>query len=80
MVVRQKQRKNAVSALGHFLSWSIERVVFMATAVTHFQLGVSSGDRWHTFARFFWFLAFLVPCINFVVYPVVQVWYKMGNY
>ena len=23
--------------------------------------------------RFFWFLAFLVPCINFVVYPAIQV-------
>ena len=73
-VVKERQRKTAVSALGHFLSWSIEMAIFMVIAVTHFQLSVSSGDRWHSLARFFWFLVFLVPCINFAVYPVVQVW------
>ena len=49
--VREKQRKSAVSALGHFLSWSVEMGVFAATAVTHFQLSVSEGERWIVFAR-----------------------------
>ena len=57
--------------------------IFVATAVVHFQLSVSSGDSWRAYARFFWFLAFLVPCINFVVYPAVQVGragYSVGIY
>ena len=50
--VREKQRKSAVSALGHFLSWSVEMALFAATAVTHFQLSVSQErERWIVFAR-----------------------------
>ena len=50
--VREKQRKSAVSALGHFLSWSVEMALFAATAVTHFQLTISQErERWIVFAR-----------------------------
>ena len=62
------QRKNAVSASGHFLSWLAEMSMVSITGVFVF---LSSGANM-TFAIIFWFYVFLWPCFSLIIYPMIQ--------
>ena len=67
-LARLKNKRNAVTTLGHFTSWSVEIIIF---GFAHYFLEISKEITTFNIWIIIYF-ALLVPCINYVIFPTVQ--------
>ena len=65
---RVQVRRNAVTALGHFISWLVEGIVF---GTCYFLLNSEIGLL--LLGRNSWIFVLLLPSINYAVFPSAQV-------
>ena len=66
-LVRKRQKQNAVTAFGHFLSWATEFGILVMANVIMYIIGYTNLDF-----DLVELLAFLYPSMNLVVFPLVQ--------
>ncbi len=66
--MKQRQRQNAISAVGHFISWLTELGVNLFAVFIVFLVKESEYNE-NLEALF----SFFYPCVNLVVFPFVQV-------
>ena len=67
-LAKLKKRRNAVTTLGHFTSWSVEIIIF---GFAQYML-VTSIDTTNFNIWILIYFQLLVPCINYVIFPTVQ--------
>ena len=67
-LAKKKKRRNTVTAVGHFVSWSVEILLF---GVGNYLIMASKKTNNSTALHFIYF-KFLVPSINYVIFPLVQ--------
>ena len=65
---KMKNRRNAVTTLGHFTSWSVEIIIF---GFAQYFLVTSRETIGFNIWTLIYFQLF-VPCINYVIFPTVQ--------
>ena len=66
---KMKNRRNAVTTLGHFTSWGVEVIIFgFAQYFLVTSRETSSFNIWTLI-----YFQLFVPCINYVIFPTVQV-------
>ena len=66
---RRHAKKNAVTAMGHFVSWVVEMLVFGAITLIVYSLHLQEeklGPR-------VWMFFMLLPSINYAIFPTIQV-------
>ncbi len=65
-LVKRRQKQNAVTAFGHFLSWATEFAIALMVNVTFLAFNSNIDvDMVELFGFFY-------PCVNLVVFPFVQ--------
>ena len=62
-------RRNAITAMGHFISWLLECLVFGVCQFLVESLNASST----TLGNYEWTFIMLIPSINYFVFPTAQV-------
>ena len=67
-LAKLKKRRNTVCTLGHFISWSVEGLIFGFAS----YIQVTSKKTTVLAAQNLVYFQILVPCINFVIFPTVQ--------
>lgn len=67
-LAKMKKRRNTISAVGHFVSWSVEVLMFaFGMYIREASRETSNLNAWNLF-----YFRLLVPSINYVVFPTVQ--------
>jgi len=67
-LAKMKKRRNTISAVGHFVSWSVEVLMFaFGMYIREASKETSNLNVWNLF-----YFRLLVPSINYVVFPTVQ--------
>ena len=67
-MAKMKKRRNTISAVGHFVSWSVEVLMFaFGMYIREASKETRILNAWNLF-----YFRLLVPSINYVVFPTVQ--------
>ena len=64
-VARRKERKNVITAVGHFASWLVEVIIFGI-------VGYVISAHMDKLGLTHWVFMTLVPSVNYLVFPLVQ--------
>ena len=65
---RRRKRRNAITSVGHFISWLVEAIIFGLIGVALMEYG--SGD---CLSLTHLIVILLIPSINYVLIPLVQI-------
>ncbi len=60
--MRRSQRRNAVTALGHFLSWAAEFAIIVMAVLVNYVVDINARE----------IIVFVYPSLNLVIFPLIQ--------
>ena len=69
---RRHAKKNAITAMGHFVSWIVEMLVFGLVSLVVFSrnlIDLHQGEE----DLSLWMFMMLIPSINYAIFPAIQV-------